>query len=540
MRVAIYARVSTEKQEKQETIKSQLEALREFAKKNGYIIYEEYIDEGYSGELLDRPALDKLRDDAKRKLFEAVLIHSPDRLARLYPLQWIVQEELRKYGINIVFLNRPDNKDTPEDNLLNGIQGLIAEYEKAKITERTRRGRLYKAKSGILVTSIAPYGYKYIVGNKATNTIGHYEINPNEAKVVRLIFDLFANKHLSIRAVARELTCRNIPPRQGKQWRSSSLHRIIRNETYTGVTYYNKHMMVEANKHKNGNKYHRRKKTSLRLKPKDQWIPIGLPANLKIIDKKTFDLAQKQLRRNSELSPRNVKYQYLLRGLVKCGYCDSPYQGTPCHGKLYYRCGNRSRTFPLPRECRAPSVKAEILESIVWEKFCEAIKNPRLISEQVIKLKEKEIKNKSSISRDIEIIEKELKSTENEESRLLDAYRENIISIEQLKDQMAKIQEKKKQLEQDRQGLLVKQEGSFSLLSAKKTINDYCRHIESRLEQLGNDFGGKRYLLTLALNKVVLEGKMVRIKGIIPAYSKEEQPAFSNIASTSSGCCGLH
>lgn len=534
MKIAIYARVSTEKQEKEETINSQLEALRDFAKKNNYVIHEEYIDEGYSGELLDRPALDKLRDDTKKKLFEAILVYSPDRLSRDYINLGLVKRDLKKLGIATIFLNRPEIKDTPQDILFANIEGAIAEYEKALILDRTRRGKMHKARSNLLIGSIAPYGYRYLPGNKATNTIGKYEINPNEAKVAKLIFDLFVKKRLSIRAIAKELTNRGIPPRQGKHWRTSSLHRVIRNETYAGVTYYNKNMLVEAKSHRNGNKYQRAMKTSVRLKPKDQWIPITLSSDLRILDKKTFDLAQNQLKRNSELSPRNVKYQYLLRGLVKCSNCSSPFYGIPCHGKLYYRCGNRHRTFPLPKECGVNMVKANDLESVVWDKFCEAIKNPRLITDQVTKVREKEQKNKGFVLKDIEAIEKELKNIENEESRLLDAYREQIISMEQLKDQMAKIQEKKKQLEKEKQELLAKQESSPSSLTTNKAINDYCRQIESRLEGLREDFEGKRYLLSRALNEIILEGKKVRIRGIIPAYP-QEQPVFGNIASTMSG-----
>jgi len=532
VRAAIYARVSTERQEKDQTVNSQLEALRDYARKNAYPIIDEYIDEGYSGELLDRPALDKLRDDAKKKLFDLILVHSPDRLSRKYIYLGLVQEDLKKSGVNVVFLNRPDSKDTPEDNLLNGVQGVIAEYEKAKILERTRRGKMHKAGCNMLVTSIAPYGYTYIVGNRATNAAGHYEVQDKEREIVKLIFDLFVNKRLSIRAIARELTKRDIPPRQGKNWRTSSLHSIIRNETYTGVTYYNKHIRVEAKTRKNGNKYQRTNKTSLRLKPIDQWKPISLPDSLKIIDKNTFDLAQKQLKRNSALSPRNTKYQYLLRGLVKCGSCDSPFYGTPCHGELFYRCGNRHRTFPLPRECKVSMVKAQDLENVVWAAFCEAVKNPRLITEQVAKLRDKEIISKNNVIKDIEDIDKDLKNTETEENRLLDAYRQNAITMGQLKDQMVKIQDRKKELEQEKQILLKRQGSSISSISAKKTINDYCKQIEGRLNGLQNDFEGKRYLLSLAINRVVLDGRKVKIKGIIPTYTQEQNPTLGDTAST--------
>jgi site-specific DNA recombinase len=536
MKTAIYARVSTERQEKQETINSQLAALRSYADNNGHIIFKEYVDEGYSGELLDRPALDELRDDAKQKLIDVVLVHSPDRLSRKFIFSGLVQEELTKSGVRIIFLNRPDSKDTPEDNLLNGVQGLIAEFEKAKILERTRRGRMHKAKSNLLVGNIPPYGYRYIAGDKSKNSVGHYVINIAEAKAVKLIFSLFVDKHLSIRAIARELTQRNIPPRQGKHWRTSSLHSIIRNETYVGVTHYNKHVSVEAKKHRNGIKYQRATKTSMHLRSKDQWVPIVLPSELIIIDKGIFVLAQNQLIKNSELSPRNVKYQYLLRGLIQCGNCGSPFYGTLCHGKFFYRCGNRHRTFPLPRECKVKMAKAGELETAVWEKFCEAIKNPRLITEQITKLREREQKKEGSVLQDIELVEKELKNTEDEESRLLDAYREKIISMEQLKEQMTKIREKKKRWGQEKQVLLSKQEKSLTALDIKKTVKDYCGQIEQRLESLEDDFEGKRYLLSLALNQVVLEGNLLRIKGILPVYPVETFTS-GDIASTSSGGC---
>ncbi len=536
MKVAIYARVSTEKQEKEETINSQLEALREYTKSNAYVVYEEYIDEGYSGELLDRPALDRLRDDAKNKLFDLVLVHSPDRLSRKFIGLGLIQEELKKSEVAVTFLNRPDSKDTPEDNLLNGVQGLIAEYEKAKILERTRRGKMHKAKSNNLVGGLSPYGYRYIKGDRNKNISGYYEIIEQEAKIVRLIFDLFVNKKLSIRAIAKELTNRGIPPKKGKHWRTSSLHRIIRNETYAGVAYYNKHISVETDNHKNGNKYRRVKNTGRRLRPRDQWVPITLPESAKIIDKQMFDLAQMQLKKNSELSPRNVKNRYLLRGLVKCAGCDSPFYGTPCHRKLYYRCGNRSKTFPLPKECSMPMVKTEVLDKIVWSKFCEAIKNPALITKQLTKLKEKTVKNESNITKDIELLDQEIEDASIKENRLLDAYRENIITKEQLKEQMIKIREKKALLQKEKQGLVSKQENAFSSSLAKRTIQDYCNQIERRLDSLDNDFEGRRYLLSLALNKIVLDGKTVKIKGIIPIINQESNPSC-NIASTTSGYC---
>ncbi len=118
-------RVSTEKQEEEKTIESQIDELREICKREGYEIVREYIDDGWSGETLARPALDKLRDDASKGIFDAVYIHSPDRLARKFIYQGLVIEELRKKGVEVFFLNKKVS-DSPEDQLLLGVEGLIA------------------------------------------------------------------------------------------------------------------------------------------------------------------------------------------------------------------------------------------------------------------------------------------------------------------------------------------------------------------------------------------------------------------------------
>jgi len=517
MKIAIYARVSTEKQEKQETIQSQLTALRNFVVSQKYSLTKEYIDEGYSGELLARPALDNLRDDAKNKFFEAVLLHSPDRLSRKFIYFGLIEEEFKKYNVRLIFLNRPDSKDNPEENLLTGIQGLIAEFEKAKILERTRRGRMHKIKNGNIVGSIAPYGYHYVKGDKEKNIPGKYVIEENEAKVVKLIFDLFVNQKMFIRSIAKELTKRNIPPRQGIHWRTSSLHRIIRNETYTGITYYNKNASCEAKTHRNNQKYHRTKFTGSKLRPKDQWMSIKLPDDLKIIDNEIFSIAQQQLKKNSNLSPRNAKYPYLLRGIVKCGFCGSPFHGTPCHGKYYYRCGNRSRSFPLPRECtQASMVKAEKLETIVWDSFCQMIRNPQLILDQLESLRENAAKSSGNTEEELKALDIKLANMSQEENRLLDAYRENIITIDQLKSQMSKIKDRVAELTQKRQTILERQNKSQTTNFSKDNLYQLCALLDANLKKIGNDFKSKRNLMTLAINSISIEGKTVRIKSIIP------------------------
>ena len=162
---AIYARVSSERQRQEQTIQSQTAALRELAEQRDLLVAEEFIfeDDGFSGASLQRPALERLRDRAFEGCFEVLLCHAPDRLARRYAYQVLLLEELARGGIEVVFAKEPERSGSPEDELLRQFQGMIAEYERAQIAERCRRGKLHRARAGaVSVLSHAPYGYRYV------------------------------------------------------------------------------------------------------------------------------------------------------------------------------------------------------------------------------------------------------------------------------------------------------------------------------------------------------------------------------------------
>ena len=142
MRVGLYARVSTERQQERGTVGSQLEALRAAARADGDEVIEEFVDDGYSGARLDRPALDRLRDAAEAGVLDGVLCLCVDRLARAYAYQVLILEEFERLGVKVRFLEGPAPGDVPQATLLVQMQGVIAEYEKAKIAERNRRGKL--------------------------------------------------------------------------------------------------------------------------------------------------------------------------------------------------------------------------------------------------------------------------------------------------------------------------------------------------------------------------------------------------------------
>jgi len=220
--VCFYERVSTSGQEEAQTIQNQDMVLEELAKKNGYVVVKKYIDEGWSGDTLIRPALDELRQDAKKKMWDAVIVYDPDRLARRYSYQELVMDELREAGVEVIFITVSSPKNS-EDKILHGVRGLFAEYERAKIAERFRLGKLRTVKEGHVIAN-APYGYKYILKNKENGILhGYYEIVEDEARVMRMIFGWVANEGETIRGVIKRLKVLEIKPRKSKKgvWSTS-------------------------------------------------------------------------------------------------------------------------------------------------------------------------------------------------------------------------------------------------------------------------------------------------------------------------------
>ncbi|MHB1519667.1 MAG: recombinase family protein, partial [Acidimicrobiales bacterium] len=231
MKVAIYARVSTEKQEQRGTIGSQVEALRSRMAEEGHEIVAEFLDDGYSGARLDRPGLDALRDAAEAGVIETVWCLTPDRLARSYAYQMLVLDELQRLGCQVRFTDAPEIADDPQARLLTQMQGVIAEYEKAKIAERHRRGKLYRVRAGEAIFWMVPYGYRRVP--RTAEGPARLEIHEPEAEIVRGIFDDVVSAGRSMRAISRRLYEDGIVSPRGRDvWATSTLSGLIRNRSY--------------------------------------------------------------------------------------------------------------------------------------------------------------------------------------------------------------------------------------------------------------------------------------------------------------------
>jgi site-specific DNA recombinase len=242
MRVGIYARVSTEAQEAKGTIASQLDALRARAKAEGDEIVTEFCDDGYSGARLDRPALDRLRDAAQAGVIDGLWCLSPDRLARVYALQVLILDELTRLGVVVRFVDTPD-LDDPQARLLTQIQGVVGEYERAKIAERNRRGKLYRTRAGEILTWKVPYGYRRVP--RGPQGPPHLVIHEEEAAVVRQVFGDYVAGGCSIRQLTGRLTETGLPSPSGQaHWNQPTVSRMLRNEAYIGRFWANRTMQV--------------------------------------------------------------------------------------------------------------------------------------------------------------------------------------------------------------------------------------------------------------------------------------------------------
>lgn len=463
IRTAIYARVSSERQAQEDTIASQVQALRTRVSEEGLTLDEElcFIDEGYSGSTLVRPALERLRDQAAAGSIDRLYVHSPDRLARRYAYQALLVDELQQCGIELVFLNRPLGKG-PEDDLLLQVQGIVAEYERAKILERSRRGKLHAARHGrVSVLSHAPYGYRYISRGIAGGD-ARYEVCLTEAKVVQDIFRWVACERLSISQVARRLAEKSIPsPRGRTTWDRSTVWGILRNPAYKGNAAYGKRQIVprlsRQRPQRNGSEQPRRP-VSWHRTSAEEWTSIPVPA---IIEESHFEAVQEQLRENKQrhrLAKQGAKY--LLQGLVVCQCCGYAMCGFRNAGRVYYRCvGNVVHRLAKKRVCHNRSLRGNKLEAAIWEDVSALLAEPQRIAEEY--QRRLNIGNETKESPNQHKLQMQMSRVQRQISKLIDAYSEGLIEkrefeprIREARAHLEKLKSEKRSQEQVQAQLL--------------------------------------------------------------------------------------
>ena len=439
---AIYARVSSARQKKDQTIGSQTAALREHAGQLGVELPGEWVfeDEGHSGATLVRPALEALRDLVAQGCVDVVLCYSPDRLARKFAYQALLIEEFARAGVRVEFVKGPRG-DSPEDQLMVQFQGMFAEYEKAQLMERYRRGKAHRARCGsVNVLGGAPFGYRYI--NKTADSGASYEIVDHEAAIAAELFRRYTDDSASIADLTRWLTSENVPTRTGKaRWDRSVVWGMLRNPAYAGTAVFGKTQVLQESPGLNrrarleGRSVPRASKTVGR--PREEWIEIPVPA---IVTAETFQRAAQRLAGNKRFAARNTKVPSLLQGLAACSACGYGYYRTSARTTsrkiYYYRClGSDDYRYEGGRVCGNQPVRADYLDTVVWDHITALLADPALIRAEISKRLDA-ARTADPATRQRKRLELALAKASTGITAMIEAYSEQLITIDELRARM--------------------------------------------------------------------------------------------------------
>lgn len=425
MNVAIYARVSSEMQaEHGRSIETQIEACHRKAKDMGAFVVKEYIDDGYSGGYLERPALDQLRDAIADGLYEAVIIYDADRLARKLINQLILTEEFEKHKCKVIYV-LGEVADTPEGAMTLQMKGVFAEYERAKIRERTMRGKRAKLRAGKAIEDSHIYGYDF------DHETSQYVINPAEAEVIKKIYHLYVEERVGgCEVVAKMLDEEGIPTATGNgHWNLSVVRDIIHRPHYTGHYYANtQYHVVTPNSDK---KFPR---------PREEWIPMTCPAIIsEEMHKKA--LAIKDTKRTFKRWKPSAN-PGLLQGLAycKCGGHIKIHTNTK---HKYYMCPNTA-----PRNggtCSARYLKINLTDEIFWRTLTGICKSTKSLSAYIKKKAphKAEPKNKKRKLTD------RLKKIETERQAIMSWFSKSLLSQSDATDKLAKLKDEEIKLQNE-------------------------------------------------------------------------------------------
>jgi site-specific DNA recombinase len=521
---AIYARVSSEQQKEENTIASQTAALIAFAREQGYGVPDEWVieDEGFSGASLLRPGLERLRDLAAEGCIQAVLIHAPDRLSRKYAYQVLLTEELARHGVETIFLKAP-HSGTPEDQLMLQFQGMIAEYERAQILERSRRGKRHRARAGeVSVLGGAPYGYRYI--RKTRDAPARYEIDAVEAEVVRLMYDKYTREGLSIGAIARLLCEMGAPTRhRATRWERSVVWAMLRNPAYKGAACFNKTQVGQRQKvtrpfRLSGRTVHGEKSCG-HERPRDEWIEIPVPA---IVSEETFALAAERLADNKRFAPRRTIEPSIVQGLVscrKCGYALSRSSTRSSARKIhYYRClGSDAWRHLAGSVCDCRPIRQDLLDQIVWQEVLRLIEDPTLIQAELDRRLDA-ARAAEPTKRRQDALERELTRIRKSMERLLTAYQEDLLSLDELRRRMPELRAREQFVRAELQAILDQAADRMAFLRLAETLTAFLQRLRESAQSL--EIADRQKIVRLVVKDILVDNDTITIRHSIPSHPR--------------------
>ncbi len=529
---AIYARVSSEQQREANTIASQTASLIEFAQGHDLEVPQEWVfeDDGYSGATLERPGLERVRDLAAEGQIQVVLAYSPDRLSRKYAYQILLIEELARNGVETLFVKAPQGSSA-EDQLLVQFQGMISEYERAQILERSRRGKRHRAQAGeVSVMSGAPYGYRYV--RKTDEAPAAYVVLEAEARVVVRIYEMYTVEGLSIGEITRRLNAEGIPTRKASaRWERSTVWAVLRNSAYRGVACFGK---TRASSRTRVMRPQRRRgvitpsMTAGHERPREEWIEIPVPA---LVSEDSFARAQELLQENKVRSRRRTIEPSIVQGMVscqKCGYAFSRTSTQTSARKIhYYKCigsdGWRKLGGPVCDNGRF--VRQDLLDQIVWAEVIKLLEDPTLIQQELdrrlaaARSSDPTKKREQSLQRELVHVGKGIE-------RLLSAYQETLMSIEQLRERMPGLRQREQALRAELQAIADQANDRTAFLRLAENLTAFLARLRGAADTLS--ITERQRIVRLVVKDVLIGDDTITIRHSI-SVPQQAPPQGGNL-----------
>ncbi|MBV9164109.1 MAG: recombinase family protein [Pseudonocardiales bacterium] len=411
---------------------------------------------------------------------------------------------------------------------------MFAEYEKAQILERYRRGKAHRARTGsVNVLSGAPFGYRYLRTNDHAGAC--YEIVEDEAVLVAELFRRYADDGACIAELARWLTDQGVVTRTGKsRWDRSVIWGMLRNSAYAGRAVFGKTMVINESPGLNrrarleGRSTPRATKTVDR--PREQWVEIAVPA---IVSAETFERVAARLTDNKRFATRNSKTPSLLQGLAACGTCGYGYYRTSTRTTnkkiYYYRClGSDDYRYENGRVCANKPVRADYLDTVVWDHITGLLTDPRLIRVEI----DKRLQTASSsdpVTRQRAQLERALTKATTAITRMIEAFGEQLITIDELRARMPDLRAREANLRSQIDAL-------DSQLTDQQTYLTLANDLEGFLTQLhdktqGASVDDRQRVLRLLVKDVLIGPDKITIRHRIPIRERtttSKQPDSTN------------
>jgi site-specific DNA recombinase len=508
--VALYARVSSEQQAEANTIDSQVAALRAQIAADGFDLRSvlEFVDAGYSGSSLVRPALERLRDVAAAGGLDRLYVHCPDRLARHYAYQVLLLEELTQRGVEVLFLNRPLGH-TPEDQLLLQVQGVIAEYERAKFLERSRRGKRHAAQEGrVGILCHAPYGYRYINKQEGGGE-ARFDIVGDEARVVQQVFAWVGHDRCTINAVCRRLHQAGVRTRTGKaHWDHKTIWDMLKNPAYKGEAAFGKTRWTPVGSRlraPRGRPTHSRRGYSGKEVPQDEWITIPVPA---LVEVALFEAVQAQLEENRRRARIPEKgSRYLLQGLLVCRQCGYAYCGRTNDARhAYYRCAG-AMNIPrhgFERVCGSKPLRMDQTDAAVWQEVCQLLAQPVRLEQAY-----RQRLHPAQQSDASQNLETQMGKLRRGLARLIDSYAEGLIDKQEFTPRVTRMRARLQHLEAQVQHLKAEEEVEEELRLILGRLETFAAKVHDGLQQA--DCHTRREIIRSLVKRVEVDQQHIRV-----------------------------